>query len=139
VLLPLHRSEDKACLPVSFPEGMVSCKPERELRMSPRHFRWNMGVMLRPWCCMGRKVHPWGRAGRVSGADDVCFCLTPVSPASSICVPLSAAWMFEGQAWYHCSCWCLWCVLCCAWRRGWLLARLMLRRAGMLHLVRLLG
>jgi len=46
VLLPLHRSEDRASLPVSFPEGMVSCKPGRELRMSPCHVRRSMDVML---------------------------------------------------------------------------------------------
>jgi len=112
VLLPLHRSEDSAGLPVSFPKGMVSCKPGREFNLSPCHFRWNMDVMLSVGC----KAHPWGRAGRVSDADDVCFCLTPVSPACSICVPVSAAWVFEGGGWYHCSCLCLWCDLCCAWR-----------------------
>ena len=58
VLLLLHRSEDCASLPVSFPEGIVLCKPGRELRMSPRHFRRSMDVMLRPWCCMGCKAHP---------------------------------------------------------------------------------
>jgi len=63
VLLPLHRSEDRAGLPVSFPEGMVSCKPGRELRMSSSHFCQSIDVMLHPWCCMGRKAHPWGRAG----------------------------------------------------------------------------
>ena len=48
MLLPLHRSEEHASLPVSFPEGMVSCKPERQFRMSAHHFRWSMDVMLRP-------------------------------------------------------------------------------------------
>jgi len=139
VLLPLHSSEDSACLPVSFPEGMVLCKPGRELRMSPCHFRRSMDVMLSPWRCMGCKAHPWGRAGLVSDANDVCFCLTPVSPACSIYVLVSAAWVLESRDWYHCSCMCLWCVLCCAWRRCWLLAGSLLRRAGMLHLVRLLG
>jgi len=57
VLLPLHRLEDRDSLPVSFPEGMVSCKPVRELRMSPCHFRSSMDVMLSPWCCMGCKAH----------------------------------------------------------------------------------
>ena len=63
--LSLHRSEDRASLPVSFPDGMVSCKSGRELRMSSRHFSRSMDVMLCPWCCMGRKARPWGRAGRV--------------------------------------------------------------------------
>jgi len=107
--------------------------------MSPRHFRRSMDVVLRPWCCMGRKARPWGRAGRVSDADDICFCLTAVAPASNICFPVSAAWVLEGRDWYLFSCVCLWCVLCRAWRRCWLLAGSLLRRAGMLHLVRLLG
>ena len=47
--------------------------------------------------------------------------------------------MFEGRDWSHCSCLCLWCVLCCAWLLRWLLAGLLRRRAGMLHLARLLG
>jgi len=46
VLLPLHRSEDSASLPLSFPEGMVLCKLGRELRMSPRYFRRNTDLML---------------------------------------------------------------------------------------------
>jgi len=122
VPLPLHRSEDSAGLSLSFPEGMVLCKPGRELRMSPRNFRWSMDVMLCPWCCMGRKARPWGRAGRVSDADDICFCLTVIDPASSICVPVSAAWVLEFQNQYHCSRLCLWCFLCHAWRRCGLLA-----------------
>jgi len=60
VFPPLHRSEDRAGLPVSFPEGMVSCKPGRGLKLSTRlfrrgmdepwilhcHFRRNMGLLL---------------------------------------------------------------------------------------------
>ena len=76
--------------------------------MSPRNFRWSMDVMLCPWCCMGRKARPWGRAGQVPDADDVCFCLTPVSLACSICVLVSAAWVLEFQNQYHCSRLCLW-------------------------------
>ena len=69
MLLPLHRSEDIAGLPVSFPEGMVSCKLGREPRISPRCFRRNMGLLLHLLCCCrGRKVKPWRRVGRF------CWC-----------------------------------------------------------------
>ena len=34
VLTPLHRSEDRAGMPVSFPEGMVSGRPRSGLSMS---------------------------------------------------------------------------------------------------------
>jgi len=70
--------------------------------------------MLCPWCCMGRKACLW--AGQVSNAGDICFCLTAVAPASSLCVPVSAAWVLEFRDWYHYSHLCLRFVLCCAWR-----------------------
>jgi len=90
LLFPLHRSEDSTSLPVSFPKGMVLCMPGRELRISPRHFRRSLDVMLCPWCCMGRKSCPLRRAGRISDADGYCFCLTADAPSSSICVPVLA-------------------------------------------------
>jgi len=62
-LRPLHRSEDRTGLPVSFPKGLVLWKPGREPRMSSCHFCWSKDVILCLWCCMGRKTHLWGRAG----------------------------------------------------------------------------
>jgi len=139
VLCPLHRSEDRAGLPVSFPEGMFSCKPGIALRISPRHSCRNMDLLLRLFWCRGRKVWPWRRAGRALDVDDVLFRLAPLSPAWSIRVLASATCLLESQNRNHCSCLCLCCILWRVWRRGWLLARSLLRRAGMLNLVRLLG
>ena len=117
VLLPLHRFEDSVSLPVSFPEGMVSYKPGRELRMSPRHFRRSMDVMLCPWgvAWVVRSIRE-GELGesrmRMASASASLLSLQ-LAEFVSLC---RLRWLFEGRDWYHCSCWCLWCVLRCAWR-----------------------
>ena len=103
MLLPLYRSEDSAGLPVSFPEGMVSRKPGREPRISPRRFCPSMSLLVcLLYCCMGRKARTWRQAGRVSDVDDTRFCLAPISLACSLCILVLAAWMLENQDHFSC-------------------------------------
>ena len=88
---------------------------------------------------MGRRARLWERAWRVEDADVCCFCLTDDAPARSHRVPWLAGWVLELQNRYPVSCWRFWFVLrraCCG---CWLLAGSLLRHAGVLHLVRLLG
>ena len=87
---------------------------------------------------MGHRARPWERAGRVADTDGCCFCLTAGAPARSRRFPRLTGWVLELQDRYVvCQC------LCFALRRACcqclLLAGSLLRRAGMLHLVRLLG
>jgi len=104
VLPPLHRSEDRAGLPVSFPKGMVSCKPGMspchfrrdmdEPRTSPCPFYWGTGLLLRLLCCCrGREIRPWRWVGR--------FCLCSWS------IPWSGLAFFS-----------VWCVSCMAFSEG---------------------
>jgi len=137
-LSPVHRSEDHAGRHVFFPEGMISCLPRRKLRMSSRNFCRVLDATCYPWCCMGYRASPWERAGRVADADGGCFCLTADAPARSHLFPRLTGWVLELRDQYP-VCQCLWFVLRRACCHCHLLARSLLRRAGVLHLVRLLG
>jgi len=87
---------------------------------------------------MGCRARPWEQAGRVADADGCCFCLTSDAPARSHRFSRLTGWVLELWDWYP-VCLYLWFVLRCACCRCWLLAGSLLRRAGVLHLVLLLG
>jgi len=86
---------------------------------------------------MGRRARPWERAGRVTDADGFCFRLTADDPARSHCFLRLTGWVLEFRDWYP-VCQCLWFLLRRAYCPCRLLAGSLLRRAGVLHLVRLL-
>ena len=77
------RSEDQAGLPVSFPEGMVSCKSGCELGSLPLHSYLAMWLLQRLLFCMGHKVQSWSWAVRASDVDDVRVHV----PVRQACVP----------------------------------------------------
>ena len=52
----------RAGLLVSFPEGMVSCKPGQELGILPHDFCRAMWLLQCVFSCMGHRVPPWRRA-----------------------------------------------------------------------------
>ena len=95
--------------------------------------------MCCPWCCLGHRARPLGRAGRIANADGCYFCLAADTPARSHHVPRLTGWVLEIQNQYLVSYLCLWFVLRSACCRCRLLAGSLLRCAGVLHLVRLLG
>ena len=112
------------------------CLPRRKVRASPRNFHRVLDVTCCPWCCMGRRARPWGRAGRVANADGCCFCRTADTPARSNRVSRFAGWVLELQNQYPVTCLCFCFVLrlaCCQCR---LVTWSWWRRVGVMHLVR---
>jgi len=60
----------RAGLLVSFPEGMVSCKPGQELGLLP-HICRAIWLLQCGFGCMGRRVQSWRRAVPAMDVDDV--------------------------------------------------------------------
>jgi len=58
----LLESGDRAGLLMSFPEGMVLCKPGQALVVELPIFCWAMWLLQCGFNCMGRRVPPWRRA-----------------------------------------------------------------------------
>jgi len=108
LLCPLLKSEDRAGLRVSFPDGMVLCKPGWELGLLPENFCRAMLVLLRLRCCMGYKVQSWRRAVPAMDVDDVRCVNVPVRQACSVCVSGSAVCVLEDRNLEVCSSLCPW-------------------------------
>ena len=100
------RSEDQAGLPVSFPEGMVSCKSGCELGSLPLHSCLAMWFLQLLLFCMGHKVQSWSWSMCASAVDDVRVHV-PVCQVCSFCVFVSAA-LFEGWNLEVCLSLCPW-------------------------------
>ena len=109
----------RAGLLVSFPEGMVSCKPGQELGLFPHNFCRAMWLL---------QVQSWRRAVPVMDVDDMRCVHVSVRQACSGCVSGSAAYALGGRNLDVCSSFCPWWFFCCLWRRGRLHAGSLLRR-----------
>ena len=103
----LLKSRDRAGLLVSFPEGMVSCKPGQALGFEPRIFCWAMWLLQCGFSCMGRRVQSWRRA--VPAMDEADVRCVHVSVSG--CVSGSVAHALEGWNREVCSSLCPWWFL----------------------------
>jgi len=99
----------RAGLLVSFPEGMVSCKPGQELGLLPHNFCRAMWLLQCGFGCMGRRVQSWRRAVPAMDVNDVWCVHVSVRQACSGCVSGSAAHALEGRNREVCSSLCPWC------------------------------
>ena len=107
----LLESADRAGLLVSFPEGMVSCKPGQALGLEPHIFCWAMWLVQCVFSCMGLKVPPWRRAVPAMDESDVRCVHVSFRQACSICVSGSVAHALEGRNLGVCSSLCPWWFL----------------------------
>ena len=100
----------RAGLLVSFPEGMVSCKPGQELGLLP-HICRAIWLLQCGFGSMGRRVQSWRRAVPAMDVDDVRCVHVSVRQTCSGCVSGSAANALGGQNLEVCSFLCPWWFL----------------------------
>ena len=99
----LLESGDRAGLLVSFPEGMVSCKPGQEVGLLPHNFCRVMWLLQCRFGCMGHRVQSWRRAVPAMDVDDVRCVHVSVRQTCNGCVSGSAANAPGGQNFEVCS------------------------------------
>jgi len=87
----------RAGLLVSFPEGMVSYKPDQELGLLPHNFCRTMWFLQCGFSDMGRRVQSWRRAVPAMDVDDVRCVHVSVRQTCNGCVSGSADCALEGQ------------------------------------------
>jgi len=87
----------RAGLLMSFPEGMVSCKPGQDLGVFPHDFCRSMWLIQCRFGYMGRRVQSWRRAVPVMDVDDMRCVHVSVRQACSGCVSGSALYALEGR------------------------------------------
>jgi len=104
-------SGGRAGLLVSFPKGMVSCKPGQALVLEARIFCWAMWLLQCGFSCMGCRVPPWRRTVPAVDEADVRCVHVSGRQACSGCVAGSAAHALEGRNLGVCSSLCPWWFL----------------------------
>ena len=110
LLRTVLKSEDRAGLHVSFPEGMVSCRLQWEHGLLP----WNcqtLWVLHPSRRCKGCKRQSCQRAVSAVDVDDVQCLHVSILQACSVSVLASAAHALEGLNLELCLSLCMWWVL----------------------------
>ena len=92
----------RAGLLVSFPEGMVSCRPGQVLVLELRVFCWVMWLLQCESGCMGRRIPPWRRTASADLLVSFPVGMVSCNPGHAlVLVPLVFCWvkcLFQ--------CWC---------------------------------